>query len=423
MIEIIINYFSELMNESLVQLGINEQLVNDIVISILILVILIISWIIYKIIQGPIIKILENLTSITNTNWDNVLIEKRVFQRLLNFIPLIIIYVLVSLILEDSNILMFVQFMLNMLFIINGMMVVQSFLNFILEIYSKTSIAEEISITPFVQIIKLILYFVTIILLLSLILQKSPIYFLSGLGALTAVLLFVFKDILMGLVAGIQLIANKMVAPNDWIEMPKYGADGDVIEITLTTVKVKNFDNTITTIPTYALINESFKNWRNMNLSGGRRIKRFINIDISSIRFCDEDLINKLSKIQLISKEIENKKNEINLYNEKNKIDDHNLVNGRRLTNIGVFRSYLESYLRQHPMIHEKMTFLVRQLSPKENGLPIEIYVFCKDTNWNTYEKVQSDIFDHIFAVVSEFQLRIFQEPSGADFQKINNNI
>jgi len=278
---------------------------------------------------------------------------------------------------------------------------------------------KEISITPFVQVLKLGLYFVTGILLLSLMLQKTPLYFLSGLGALTAVLMFVFKDVLMGFVAGIQLIANKMVAPKDWIEIPKYGADGDVLEITLTTVKVQNFDNTITTIPTYALINESFKNWRNMNLSGGRRIKRYVNIDLGSIKFCSSEMLEQFKRIQLISQYIQNRQEEILVYNKKHQVDESTLVNGRRLTNIGVFRSYVEAYLRQHPMIHKDMTFLIRQLSPSENGLPIEIYVFCKDTNWTAYEAIQADIFDHILAVVPEFDLLVFQEPSGSDFQKI----
>ena len=299
------------------------------------------------------------------------------------------------------------------------MLTVDSLLNVLMAIYANSAISKEVSITPFVQVLKLGLYFVTGILLLSLLLQKTQLYFLSGLGALTAVLMFVFKDILMGFVAGIQLIANNMVSPKNWLEMPKYGADGDVIEITLTTVKVQNFDNTITTIPTYALINESFKNWRNMNLSGGRRIKRYVNIDLSSIKFCDSEMLEHFKCIQLISKDIQDRQDEIKAHNLEHNVDVSTLVKGRRLTNIGVFRSYVEAYLRQHPMIHNDMTFLIRQLSPRENGLPIEIYVFCKDTNWTIYEAVQADIFDHILAVVPEFNLRVFQEPSGSDFQKI----
>jgi miniconductance mechanosensitive channel len=421
MIEYLIEYVTKLVNVNFLQLGFSEKVVDALVRGSLFIVVLCLSWFTYKIAQGPLNRSLERLTSITSLQWDNVLVEKHVFQRLLNFIPLILIYVLTSPILAGTELLQLSQTLINVLFLIAAMLTVDALLNALLAIYGSSAISKEISITPFVQVLKLGLYFVGGILLLSLLLQKTPLYFLSGLGALTAVLLFVFKDILMGFVAGIQLIANKMVAPKDWIEMPKYGADGDVIEITLTTVKVQNFDNTITTIPTYALINESFKNWRNMNLSGGRRIKRYVNIDLSSIKFCDTEMLKRFTKIQLISKDIQDRQAEIKDYNEENNVDESTLVNGRRLTNIGVFRSYVEAYLMQHPKINNKMTFLIRQLSPRENGLPIEIYVFCKETNWNIYEAVQADIFDHILAVVPEFKLRVFQEPSGFDFQKLSN--
>ena len=420
MIEYLIEYLSKLVNANFLLLGLSEKVVESLVRGSLFLVVLCLSWLVYKIVQGPLNRSLERLSSHTNQQWDNVLVEKHVFQRLLNFVPLILIYVLTSPILSGTELLALSQTLINVLFLLAAMLTIDALLSALLAIYSSSGIAKEISITPFVQVLKLALYFVSGILLLSLLLQKTPLYFLSGLGALTAVLMFVFKDILMGFVAGIQLIANKMVAPKDWIEMPKYGADGDVIEITLTTVKVQNFDNTITTIPTYALINESFKNWRNMNLSGGRRIKRYVNIDLSSIKFCDTEMLERFIKIQLISKDIQDRQAEIKVSNEENNIDESTLVNGRRLTNIGIFRAYVEAYLRQHPQISNQMTFLVRQLSPRENGLPIEIYVFCKETNWNIYEAVQADIFDHILAVVPEFDLRVFQEPSGSDFQKLS---
>jgi miniconductance mechanosensitive channel len=420
MIEYLIEYVTKLVNVNFLQLGISEKVVDALVRGSLFIVVLCLSWFTYKIAQGPLNRSLERLSSITSLQWDNVLVEKHVFQRLLNFIPLILIYLLTSPILVGTELLQLSQTLINVLFLIAAMLTIDALLNALLAIYGSSAISKEISITPFVQVLKLGLYFVSGILLLSLLLQKTPLYFLSGLGALTAVLLFVFKDILMGFVAGIQLIANKMVAPKDWIEMPKYGADGDVIEITLTTVKVQNFDNTITTIPTYALINESFKNWRNMNLSGGRRIKRYVNIDLSSIKFCDTEMLERFNKIQLISKNIQDRQAEIKDFNDKNNVDESTFVNGRRLTNIGVFRSYVEAYLMQHPKINNKMTFLIRQLSPRENGLPIEIYVFCKETNWNIYEAVQADIFDHILAVVPEFKLRVFQEPSGFDFQKLS---
>ena len=419
MIEYLSAFLNAYLTENLLELGLTTGMVESLVRGGLILLVLLLSWVAHRVSQGPINRSIEKFAHYTIQQWDDILVEKHIVKRILYFIPLILLYVLSSPILTGTSLLPLSQTLISVLFLIAGMMFLDAMLSALLAIYGKSAIAKEISITPFVQVLKLVLYFVTGILLLSLLLQKTPLYFLSGLGALTAVLMFVFKDVLMGFVAGIQLIANKMVAPKDWIEMPKYGADGDVLEITLTTVKVQNFDNTITTIPTYALINESFKNWRNMNLSGGRRIKRYVNIDLGSIKFCSSEMLEQFKRIQLISQYIQNRQEEILVYNKKHQVDESTLVNGRRLTNIGVFRSYVEAYLRQHPMIHKDMTFLIRQLSPSENGLPIEIYVFCKDTNWTAYEAIQADIFDHILAVVSEFDLRVFQEPSGSDFQKI----
>ncbi len=419
MIEYLSGFLNAYLTENLLELGLTTGMVESLVRGGLILLVLLLSWVAHRVSQGPINRSIEKFAHYTIQQWDDILVEKHIVKRILYFIPLILLYVLSSPILTGTSLLPLSQTLLSVLFLIAGMMFVDAMLSALLTIYGKSAIAKEISITPFVQVLKLGLYFVTGILLLSLLLQKTPLYFLSGLGALTAVLMFVFKDVLMGFVAGIQLIANKMVAPKDWIEIPKYGADGDVIEITLTTVKVQNFDNTITTIPTYALINESFKNWRNMNLSGGRRIKRYVNIDLGSIKFCSSEMLEQFKRIQLISQYIQNRQEEILVYNKKHQVDESTLVNGRRLTNIGVFRSYVEAYLRQHPMIHKDMTFLIRQLSPSENGLPIEIYVFCKDTNWTAYEALQADIFDHILAVVPEFDLLVFQEPSGSDFQKI----
>ena len=419
MIEYLSAFLNAYLKENLLELGLTTGMVEWLVRGGLILLALLLSWVAHRVSQGPIKRSIEKFAHYTIQQWDDILVEKHIVKRILYFIPLILLYVLSSPILTGTSLLPFSQALISVLFLIAVMMFLDAMLSALLAIYGKSAIAKEISITPFVQVLKLGLYFVTGILLLSLLLQKTPLYFLSGLGALTAVLMFVFKDVLMGFVAGIQLIANKMVAPKDWIEMPKYGADGDVLEITLTTVKVQNFDNTITTIPTYALINESFKNWRNMNLSGGRRIKRYVNIDLGSIKFCNSEMLVRFKSIQLISQYIQNRQEEILVYNKKHQIDESTLVNGRRLTNIGVFRSYVEAYLRQHPMIHNDMTFLIRQLSPRENGLPIEIYVFCKNTNWTAYEAIQADIFDHMLAVVPEFDLRVFQEPSGSDFQKI----
>ncbi len=226
-----------------------------------------------------------------------------------------------------------------------------------------------------------------------------------------------FKDPILGFVGGIQLSANKMVAIGDWIEMPSHNADGDVTEVALTTVKVRNWDKTITTIPTYDLITSSFKNWRGMQETGGRRMKRSVNIDINTIQLCDEEMLARFSKIQFIREYIDRMKAKVAEYNKEHKVDDSSLVNGQRMTNVGTFRAYVVAYLHNHPSINQELTFLVRQLAPGEGGLPIEIYVFINDTEWVGYEAVQADIFDHILAVVPQFDLRVFQNPTGVDFR------
>jgi len=236
---------------------------------------------------------------------------------------------------------------------------------------------------------------------------------------MAAVLILVFKDTILGLVASIQLSANKMVNVGDWISMPKYNADGDVMDISLNTVKVQNWDKTIATIPTYALVSESFNNWKGMEESGGRRIKRSISIDMNSISFLTGDQIAKFRKYHLLKDYINTKEKEIEAFNTSLELDDDTVTNGRRMTNLGTFRKYLENYLHNHPKIHQNMTFLVRHLQPTEKGIPMEIYVFSNDQAWANYEAIQSDIFDHILAIMPEFGLRVFQNPTGDDFQKL----
>ena len=267
------------------------------------------------------------------------------------------------------------------------------------------------------QTIKLVASILTAILAVSLLMDKSPLILLSGLGALSAVLLLVFKDPILGLVAGIQLSANNMLAVGDWLEMPKYGADGDVVDIALTTVKVRNWDKTITTIPTYALISDSFKNWRGMSEAGGRRIKRSIHVEMSSVCFLNKEQLTELKKAQLLSDYITSTISEIEKENADKKADMTVMQNGRRMTNVGTFRKYLVSYLKNHPKIHQGMTLIVRQLEPTTNGLPIEVYAFTNTTSWNAYEDIQSDIFDHIIAVLPAFSLRVHESPTGNDIR------
>lgn len=366
---------------------------------------------------------LSGLTAMVNrskTQWDDVLLGKKVFSRLAHLAPAIVIYMLISIPLEGyDTAISLVKSVTVIYMILMGIRALDAILNASLEIYNTYEVSNRIPIKGFIQVFKIIIYFISAIFIISILLNKTPVYLFSSLGALTAVLMFIFKDAILGFVAGIQLSANQMVATGDWISMPKYGADGDIVEIALTTVKVQNWDKTITTIPTYALITESFKNWRGMSESGGRRIKRSINIDMNSIQFCTEEMLNRFSKIQYISAYIERMKKELQEFNQKELIDDSNIVNGRRMTNIGTFRAYIEAYLSNLPMINKEMTFLVRQLAPTEHGLPIEIYVFSKVKEWAEYESIQANIFDHLLAVIPQFDLRIFQAPSGADFGKL----
>ncbi|RXJ96709.1 miniconductance mechanosensitive channel [Arcobacter sp. AHV-9/2010] len=280
------------------------------------------------------------------------------------------------------------------------------------KIFSSLHLATQ---TPFfamrtvIQGIKLIFGIICVIYIVAILADKSPVAILSGLGAMSAVLMLVFKDTILGFSAGLQLSTNKMVQLGDWIEMPKYGADGDVIDIGLNVVKVRNFDKTITTIPTYALVSDSFKNWRGMRESGGRRIKRAIKIDLHSIKFLNEDDIKRLEKANLLAPYLKEKVNEIKSYNESNKFDLSVSINGRRLTNIGTLRAYILTYLKNHPKINKDMTIMVRQLAPNEYGIPLEIYCFTSTTVWVDYENIQSDIFDHIYSVLGEFDIKPYQ--------------
>ncbi len=274
---------------------------------------------------------------------------------------------------------------------------------------------QGIPVKGFIQAIKLILLLIACVLALSAMFGKSPIFFLSGLGALTAVLLLVFKDALLGLVAGVMISVNQMVRIGDWIEMPGSGADGHVIDVSLTTVKVRNWDKTITTIPSYDLISKSFKNWRGMFDSGGRRIKRAIYLDMRSIHFLDEEQIRRMLRIHRLKDYLSRKVAEVQESNQSYGDDLEALCNGRRLTNIGTFRAYCEAYLKEHKQIHQEMILLVRQLAPTEHGIPLEIYAFTSDTRWVVHESIQADIFDHLLSVLSEFNLRVFQDPSGSD--------
>jgi miniconductance mechanosensitive channel len=358
----------------------------------------------------------------TSNTWDDIITQKQVFKRLALAIPALVLEFFIPVVLAGyPRIEAAVGSVVHIYLIIVGVLVLDALVNVLHTLYQRFPVSRDIPLTGFVQVLKIVLYCIGALLLISVLLNRAPVYLFSGLGAMTAVLMLVFKDPILGFVAGIQLISNRMLKPGDWIEMPKYGADGDVIDITLTTVKVRNFDKTITTIPTYALIADSFKNWRGMQESGGRRIKRAIHIDMNTIRFCTPQMLNRFAHIRHITEYMQRKSIELERHNAALGAAAQDLANARRLTNIGTFRAYVEAYLRNHPLINTDMTFLVRQLPPTENGLPLEIYVFCKDKVWANYEAVQADIFDHLLAIMPEFELRAYQIPSGYDMASMGH--
>ena len=292
-------------------------------------------------------------------------------------------------------------------------------LTYINEVYERRPQSRNRPIKGYLQVVKIVVLCGAAIILISLLINESPLLLLSGLGAITAVLLLVFKDTILSLVASVQLTTNDMLRVGDWIEMPGMNADGDVIDISLHTVKVQNFDKTITTIPTHRLVSDSFRNWRGMSESGGRRIKRSLLIDQNSVRFLSDEEVVYLKKFNLLKDYLANAREELAKWNETELAKDDAPVNARRLTNIGTLRAYIAAYIKWHPRISENFTLLVRQLPPGPQGLPIEIYCFTDTTDWNTYEGIQSDIFDHLIAIVPEFRLSLFQEPSGSDYAKL----
>ncbi len=389
-----------------------------------IVVMLAVACIAYIIVKRLLLRIVKKLAERSKTIWDDILLKRKVFNRFSYFAPALVVYWMVPFVLAGlPGAISTLQLAAKIYMVVVGLLVFDSFLNSFVEIYRTFEFARKIPIRGFVQAAKIILYFLAGIFILSMIMEKSPTMILGGLGAMMAVIMLIFKDSLLGFVAGIQLSTNEMIHIGDWIEMPKYGADGDVIDIALTTVKVQNWDRTIVTIPTYALISGSMKNWRGMSESGGRRIKRSIYIDMSSVKFCTREMLGEFKKIKYISEYIEKKTEEIKEHNLAAEVDESDLINGRHLTNIGTFRAYVAAYLRNHPKIHQEMTFLVRHLEPTPNGLPIQIYVFSNDQAWANYEAIQADIFDHIMAVIPKFELRIFQNPTGADFQNLANPV
>ena len=386
--------------------------------------VLIISVLGFFVAKFLIIRTLHIVVAHSKNKWDDILAEKKVFVKLAYLAPAIIINFFIPYVLPESLLLVrIIELVASIYMVIVVLNVITSVLNALFEIYHTFEIAKEKPIKGYIQVGKIIAYIIAAVIIITILLGDNNFGWLAGFGAFSAVLMLVFKDPILGFVGGIQLSANKMVRIGDWIEMPKYGADGTVTDISLTTVKVQNWNKTITTIPTYALITDYFKNWRGMEDSGGRRIKRSINIDMNSIKFCTPEMLERFKHIEYVSEYVEKTEAALDDYNSRKNIDNSVLVNGRRQTNIGVFRAYLKGYLSNNPKVNNDMTFLVRQLQPTEGGIPIEVYVFSKDQAWAQYEDNQADIFDHILAVIPEFDLRVFQSPTGRDFQNLNKNL
>ncbi|WP_338518757.1 mechanosensitive ion channel family protein [Alteromonas gracilis] len=346
----------------------------------------------------------------TNNRWDNALQEHGFFRRLMHLFPALFIYIATPVLIEDEAIMHGMVIKSAQLYMLySGLLALYALLSTVEDVYNASALARRAPITGFIQVTKLAFAIITILLSISLIVDRSPLLIVSGLTALAAVLLLIFRDTILGFVAGIQIAANRMFNTGDWIAMPKYEVDGEILEIGLTNVKVQNWDNTISTLPTYSLTTEAVKNWRGMQESGGRRIKRAIYIDIHSIKLCDGEMLERFSGIRYINEYIEKKKNELRDYHRDFSIDESDLLNSRRLTNIGTFRAYLEAYLRKHPNINQDMTLMVRQLPPNELGLPLEIYCFSAEKAWVKYEKIQADIFDHVMAMLAPFDLHAYQ--------------
>ncbi|MDZ7749720.1 MAG: mechanosensitive ion channel family protein [Halofilum sp. (in: g-proteobacteria)] len=357
-------------------------------------------------------------------SWRAVLFGHDIFTRLTLALQGVVVYTLARVLLDAGSALLPVIEVLSHLWIILfALLSVFSVLNALADMAQSMELASRPPLRGIFQGIKLVGAIIAVILAIALLIGKSPLILFSGLGAMTAILLLIFKDPILGLVAGIQLSANDMLRVGDWLEMPQYGADGDVIDISLTTVKVRNWDKTITSIPSYALISDSFKNWRNIENVGGRRIKRAIHIDATSVRFATDEDLERLRKAELVTGYIEDKVAEIETYNREHGIDPSSPVNGRRLTNLGIFRAYLVAYLGANEHINHELTYMVRQLAPGPEGIPLEVYGFANDTSWVPYEGIQSDIFDHVFAVIPEFGLRLHQGPTGHDVRWLGESL
>lgn len=403
--------------EYLITAGISETLAKYLNMVALLIALLIIIFIIDFIVRKILLTVFTNFASKTKSNFDDILVSNKVPRNIAHIIPLLIALKFIPIVFSDFDYTeKIVEKGLQVFAIILILWIVRSFLNTLKDYFKTLPRLKDKPIDSFMQVFMIFTWVIGVFSAVAIISDITFFNFLAGIGTVSAVIILVFKDTIMGFVASIQVSINDMVHIGDWITFEKYGADGDVIEINLSTVKVQNFDKTITTIPTYALISDSFKNWRGMENSGGRRIKRSLNIKLDSIKYLSVNEIGKLKEIELISSYLESRQLDIEDYNNQNNTNKDLLLNGRNLTNIGVFRKYLETYVEQHSAINKDMMIMARQLSPTTQGIPLEIYAFSSDKRWQNYEYIMSDIFDHLIAAVPYFDLEIFELPSSSSF-------
>lgn len=407
-------------HEWLSSAGLSEIWISRLTVGIDLVILILISLLVDFLARRFILRLVSRYVKRSKNQYDDVLLEKRVFRSLGHLLPAIVVYYALPEIFEEADILVGILRKLVVTYmLVNIINVSHKFIKALEFIGLNSKRFEGKPVSSYAQVALIVIYITGGVFIISTLLDKSATAILTTFGAATAVILLIFRDTILGLVASIQIAGNDMVRIGDWVSMPKYGADGDVTEINLTTVKVRNWDKTISTVPTYAFISDSFVNWRGMTSMGVRRIKRSINIDLHSLKFVDEALYNRFEKIERIRDYVRSRESEIQASNSAKNVDKSILINGRHMTNIGVFRHYIESYLAEHPNIASNETMMVRQLQPTENGIPLEIYCFSNDIAWVNYESIQSDIMDHLLAAVDHFDLKVFQNPTGGDFSRV----
>jgi len=359
----------------------------------------------------------------TKKKWDGYLLKRRFFRGIGHLIPAIIIHEQIDFCFKEFLLLApFIKVVAQLYIVLTCTVVLSTLSDVIGDIIVEKERWRDKPVRSYVQLTKIILWVLSVVFILAALIGRSPLVVIGSFGAATAILLIIFRDPLLGFVASVHMSLADLVRVGDWITVDKYGADGDVVEINLTTIKVQNWDMTLTIVPSYSLISESFRNWRGMQDSSGRRIKRHINVNLQSVKFCDTNLFDRLLTMDLIRPYLLEKRAEISQFNQERGIDQSNLANGRHLTNLGIFRIYTQRYLESHPLINPEMTYMVRQLQPTEFGVPMEVYAFSKEKKWEGYEKVISDIFDHLFAVLHQFDLEIHQVPSGKDWARFKED-